>query len=171
MLATGLVTAATIVGIGGVQLVSADSAPTSTNGSEQSLVDKIASKFHLDKSKVQAVFDEDRQAHHAEMEQKRADALAQAVKDGKLTQAQADHITAVWNEVDAIMKKSDDSKSSAADRQAVKDKLDALQQWAKDQSIDLGSIVGMHAHDMGMRHGGHGPDRDGDGASGTSSSN
>jgi hypothetical protein len=158
---TGVVAATAIAGVGGASLVSADPGSTSTNP-QQSLIDKLASKFNLDKSEVKAVFDEEHQARVAEMKQNRANALKQAVTDGKLTQAQADHITSAWKEIDSLMdsQRSSGTKPSDNDRQAVKDKMDALKTWLDDQNIDLKDIDGLRGTDMGHGFGHHGPRSD-----------
>jgi hypothetical protein len=79
------------------------------------IVSKIAKKFNLQEKDVQAVFDEHRTEMQAKMQGKRtekqednqqkfADALKKAVADGKLTQAQADLVTAKRVELVAKMK-------------------------------------------------------------------
>jgi predicted phage-related endonuclease len=163
MVTTGVVAATALAGVGGASLVSAATSSSSTNP-EQSLVDKIASKFNLDKSKVQAVFDEEHQAREAEMKQNRADALAQAVKDDKLTQAQADHITAVWKEIDDLRGDTKPSDMSDAVRQKIKDKMDALRDWLDDQNIDLKDIDGLRGPGMGGHGRGFGGPRSDDSA-------
>jgi plasmid replication initiation protein len=131
------------------------------------LADKIATTFHLDKSKVQSVIDEDRQTHHAEREAKQAAALQQAVTDGKLTQAQADHITTVWKEIKDLRGTTKPQDMSTATRDQIKQKMDDLQTWLKDQNIDLRSF-GVRGHGHGF--GGHKMDADDTSSSSTSSS-
>lgn len=58
------------------------------------LVEAIAEKFDLKVADVQAVFDEQRQEMEASLADHEAEALSQAVADGKVTQAQADAMTA-----------------------------------------------------------------------------
>lgn len=139
-------------GLGAVSAVSAATTDSSTG--QSSIVDKIASKFGLDKEKVQAVFDEEHEARHAEMEAKRTEALKQAVTEGDLSQAQADHITTVWKEIETL--KGDTAPRDVSDetRDAMKEKMDALRTWADEQGIDLKEIIGFGApHNA---HGGHG---------------
>lgn len=105
-----------------------------TNG----LVQAIATKFNLSQADVQKVFDEQRSKEQAEMqakqEQRFADRLAQAVKDGKLTQAQADLVTAKHAEVLAFMK-SMEGKTPDERQAAMKSQAESLKQWATDNKI------------------------------------
>jgi hypothetical protein len=157
-----------LAGLSGAGIASAATGTTST-GSD-TLVDKIASTFHLDKSKVQAVVDADRQSHIADMEAKRATALKQAVTDGKITQAQADHITAAWKEIDDLRGTTKPESMSTTTRDQIKQKMDDLRTWLKDQNIDLRSIAGLGGHGRGHGHGFGGPDMDNDSQSSSSSS-
>ncbi|MGB4759356.1 MAG: hypothetical protein WBP26_04865 [Candidatus Saccharimonadales bacterium] len=149
-----LVISAAVLGLGltGLGTVGAVSAASNTSSTgESSLVEKIANKFGLDKSKVQAVFDEDRDEHRAEMKEKRLEELKQAVTDGKLTQAQADHITSVQNEIETLMGDGSPKDMSTETRDAIKQKMDDLKTWAEEQNLDLKEIGGL-----GGPRGGHG---------------
>jgi hypothetical protein len=160
-----------IAGVSGASIASAAASTSSSPSGNDSLVDKIASTFHLDKSKVQAVVDEDRQSHRAEMEAKGKAALKQAVTDGKLTQAQADHITAVWKEVDDLRGTTKPEDMSSATRDQIKQKIDDLHQWLKDQNIDVHSIIGLDGPGRGHGFGRHGMDDKTPSPSSSSSSN
>lgn len=149
MLATVGVT--TLAGVG---LVNAQSSQTSGSG----LVDKIAQKFNLNKDDVQKVFDEDRASHEAEMQQKMDERLTKAVKDGKLTQAQADAIKSKLSEMKSFMDSLKD-KTEDERHEAMKTKMDELKQWATDNNIPKGYMPMGH----GMR-GGPGPRGEGRGA-------
>jgi len=164
--------------IGGVVL--ADSTVTKTNPMS-GLVAVIAQKFNLNVSDVQAVFDEqktkmgaERETNkadmQAEMQQKFADELKQAVTDGKLTQAQADLILAKKAELDAqkpsinvapkdrtqTSKTKEEMESEMKTRQAeMKAKQDALKQWATDNGIPEEYLRLLGGECMGG-HGGHG---------------
>lgn len=137
--------AATVGGLG------VASAATSTTG-QQSLVDKIASKFNLNKTDVQKVFDENHAARDAAREQKMKDRLDLAVKDGKLTQDQETKLIAKLKEVQA------DRKEFKSDTQAARDarkaKMGEFKQWLKDNNIpdEYGMPMGGPGH-----HGGNEP--------------
>ena len=133
MLASGLVGVATVG-------VLASGGFAYANTSQSSLADNIATKFKLNKTEVQKVIDQNHEQH-------RADRLAQLVKDGKLTQAQADKLkakeTEIHTKMEAARNETDPVKRKAA-RDAIKAEMD---QWAKDNGIDLSTIRpgrGMH---------------------------
>jgi hypothetical protein len=116
------------IAVGGV--VFADTTANNTNPMN-GIVTAIAQKFNLSVSDVQSVFEEqkskmeaereqNREKMQAEMQQKFTTELAQAVTDGKLTQAQADLITAKRAELVAQRPNVDQ---------------DALKQWASDNGI------------------------------------
>lgn len=123
-------------------VVSAQSQTSST-----SLVDKIAQKFNLKKSDVQAVFDQDRQEHEAQHQQQLKTRLDQAVKDGKLTQDQEDKLIAKLKELDSNRDSLKD-KTPEERHAAMKSKMDEFKQWLKDNNIseDLVHPAGMRGH-------------------------
>lgn len=88
-----------------------------------SLIQTIAQKFNLNQSDVQQVFDDQKTQMEAEHQQREADRLSQAVTDGKLTQDQADKISAKEKELEA--------NRHAAIQQQITD----LKQWATDNGI------------------------------------
>lgn len=150
------------VGLAGVVGVGMASAADSTSG-QTSIVDKLATKFNLKKEDVQAVFDENHKEHMAQMQQKQADRLAQAVKNGKLTQEQADHIAAAKKEIQTLMGDSKPGRLDDSKHQAIKDKMDALRKWAQDNKVDM-RYVGPGGFGRGHHGGGHGMMMHGDGA-------
>lgn len=115
-------------------------AATGTNSNSQtSIVDRLVSKFGLNKADVQKVFDEDRATHQAERQAAVNDKLAQLVKDGKLTQDQADKLTAKAKEL-ADAREANRGKfkdMTDAERKAAIDKeRDAIKTWLNDNKID-----------------------------------
>jgi len=165
MLFTGA--AVTVMGLaaGGAALVSADSSSTSTDG-KTSLVDKIASTFGLDKTKVQAVFDQNRQEHEAAQTTKVTADLDKLVSSGKITSAQEKLILDKRTELQTQREANRDSMQSKTDaeRKAAREaERTSLEQWAKDNGIStdyLRYVVGG-PHGMGM----HGPDASADDSS------
>lgn len=145
------VAAAAVGSVGGAGIASA---ATNSSASDSSIVDKIASKFNLKKADVQAVFDENHKAREAEREANQKQRLADAVTDGKLTQAQADHITSVFNEIKTLRGDTAPMDLSDSVRQQIKDKLDTLRDWAKTNNIDMKYVMGGHGgmRGMGPRH-------------------
>ena len=120
---------------------------TSVNASDfkspmGNLVNALAQKFNLNVSDVQAVFDEQKAQMETEKEQKKyqgfADRLSQAVTDGKLTQEQADLITAKKAEIDAqreTQKTNMESMTQEERQTAIKEQMNYLKQWATDNNI------------------------------------
>lgn len=137
------------IGIGSLataNIVGAESGTTSTDNPQSSLIEKIASTFNIDKSKLQTLFDEDREARQAEREAEQAERLQTLVDDGTITSAQKT----------AIEKKIAEMKSEReANRDAMKDLTDeerktkmdeeraALEAWAKEQGLDLSKLRGV----------------------------
>lgn len=124
-----------VVGMG-VASAATTGGTTDSNSSDgmSSLVDKLATKFNLNKSDVQAVFDEDRSAHDTEMQQKMEERLDQAVTDGKITSAQKTLILNKQKEMktfmDSLKDKTDDERDAA-----MKTKMAELKTWASDNNI------------------------------------
>lgn len=162
-------TAATIglAGLGAGVAHAATTDNTTKNDPMSSLVDKIATKFNLNKTEVQQVFDQQKTEMQAQREtQVKAD-VAKLVTDGKITQAQADLINAKRAELE---KQRDADKASFesmsdADRKTAMDKKKAeLEAWAKQNNIDSQYL--RYVMGGGRGHGGPGGprgDRDGDG--------
>lgn len=102
------------------------------------LVTAISTKFNLDPTEVQQVFETERAAiraeHEANFEESFDGRLAEAVGAGKLTQAQSDAIDAKQDEMKAF-------RSSLADmtpeerEAAMKEHMAELKEWAKENDI------------------------------------
>lgn len=121
------------------------------------LVDAVASKFNLNKSDVQQVFDTQKAKMEADREQTIKDKVAQLVTDGKITQAQADAINAKRAELQKEREANKESfKSMTADqRKATMDKQKTdLETWAKQNNIDAQYL--RYVMGGGHGHGGHG---------------
>lgn len=141
--------------------ISRAASQTGQNNPVSNLVSAIATKFNLNQTDVQQVFDQQKQQMHAQLEQKFTDHLAQDVKDGKLTQVQADKISAKMKELQT-QRETDKTSLQAktqTERQAYfKQQADSLKQWATENNIPAGYIpfggpgMGM----MGRGHGGRG---------------
>lgn len=147
--------AAAVIGVG---VVGAANSTATGN----TLADKMAAAFHLNKADVQKVIDQDRSDHRAQMEKDHKAKLDQAVKDGKITQAQEDQLIAKQTELRNFRESLKD-KTEAERRAAMKDKLDEFRQWLTDNKIPVG-LVGPRGHGgmggPGMHHMGMQPDGD-----------
>jgi Skp family chaperone for outer membrane proteins len=156
----GAVTAISAAGLTGVTIANAANTTGSTNPMS-SLVDAIASKFNLSKTDVQAVFDEQHTKMQADRETEVKAEVAQLVKDGKLTQAQADALntkrTELQKERDAS-RATDQNLTDAQRKAKMDERRTALDAWLKDKGIDAQYRYLL----MGGRgHGPGGPDGDG----------
>lgn len=144
MIVSGAVVAA---GLSGIVGLTAAHAATVVPG-QQSLVDKIASTFHLNKSDVQKVFDDEHAQREAARQQKFEDRVNQAVKDGKLTQDLADQLIAKVKDLQTYRDSLKD-KTPQERRDLMKVKTDDLKAWMKQNNItiELGGR-GMMMHGM-----------------------
>jgi phosphate-selective porin len=132
MIVSGAVVAAGLSGLVGFTAVHA---ATPTDG-QQSLVDKIASTFNLNKNDVQKVFDEERQQHEADRQGKFETRVKQAVKDGKLTQDLADQLIAKVKELQTYRDSLKD-KTPQERHDLMKVKMDDLKTWMKQNSVTM----------------------------------
>lgn len=133
---SGAAIATATAGITASALAATNTTPTN-NGPQSSLVQKIADTFHLNKADVQKVFDDNRQQHQQDRQQKIKDRLDQAVKDGKITQ---DQETKLLDELQTLQNQI--KNENTADRRANRQQLRTqLEQWAKDNGIDLSQIM------------------------------
>ncbi|USN96982.1 MAG: hypothetical protein H6797_02210 [Candidatus Nomurabacteria bacterium] len=131
-----------------------------SGGPASSLVGKIASTFHLDKSKVRQVFDQQRSENEAKHEQRAGDRLQKLVDDGVITSAQKSAIESKLAEL-KTERQSDRGTFrdlTPAQRKAKMDqKRSELETWAKQQGLDLSKLMGIFGGPEGHgRHGGHG---------------
>jgi hypothetical protein len=149
-LLVGATVATVALGGGGIALAATDT----SNSGGNTLTDKIAARFNLDKKEVQAVVNEHREERHEQREQEHKESLAEAVKAGTLTQAQADHITKVHEEIEAL--KGDKTHRELSDevRDQIRDKHTELRDWAEEQGIELHEVMGGgEMHGRGMHFG------------------
>lgn len=161
LITAGIATAVGVTSLAGFGVANAATDTSNSTGPMSSLVDAIATKFNLNESEVQSVFDEQRTQMKAEREAEIKEKVAQLVTDGKITQAQADKINAKRAELKAEREANKDS-SDTKTREAMKSEMEAkrteLKTWAEENDIDeqyLRYVIGGHG-----RHGGPGILRD-----------
>lgn len=124
-----------------------------------SIVQKLAQKFGLKESDIQSVFDEARNERRSQMLTKFEDRLNKAVKDGKLIEVQKQAILSKHKELqDLKLSNLQNWKNMTPDQRRAemqKQKQD-LQDWAKQNGIDLSYLFGGFGRGMkGMRGGWH----------------
>jgi hypothetical protein len=124
----------------------------SANESGDNLVAKIASKFNLNQTEVQAVFDEFHTEERANMETKRSDDLQAKVDAGTITAEQKTLIENKLKEMDAEREANKDQSLTREEMQAkMQTSREALKTWATENGIDESLIM-----PMGVRGGGRG---------------
>lgn len=153
---------ATIVGAVGTgtiatgAIASAESGTTASTDPMSSLVDKIASTFNLDKTKVQEVFDEQRSEMETTREAERETKLQALVDNGTIT---AEQKTAIEAKLEAMKTERESNKDDFRNmtdeerKTAMDKKKTELEAWAKEQGIDLAKLKGI----FGGPGGGHRP--------------
>jgi chromosome segregation ATPase len=158
LIVAGILGTVGVTALTGVGIASAESGTSNTADPMSSLVQKIASKFNLNKDDVQKLFDEDRTAHQAEREQHIATRLQGFVDDGTITAAQK---TAIENKLKELKAERESDKETLKDltdtqRKAKMDeKKTELESWAKEQGLDLSKLKGIFGGPGG--HGGPRP--------------
>lgn len=105
-----------------------------------SIIQKLAERFGLKESDVQAVFDEVRQERQSQMQARFEERLNQAVKDGKITESQKQVILAKHKEL--VEKRSQNKKdwqsmTPEQRRQVMQEQREELKSWASQNGIDL----------------------------------
>lgn len=125
------------LGMGGFGISSTFAAEPSQQDMMSRLVEAIAERFQVRASDVQAVFDEQRQQIEAQFAQHGEEKLAQAVEDGKLTQEQADVISAKHLEMKASME-GFISMTPEERQTAMKAHREEMKQWAEAEGIPTG---------------------------------
>ena len=111
-----------LVGLGGAGASALSGGSTSSD----SLVDRLVEKFDLNKTEVQAVFDEEREARNAERQAEMSERLQDAVDDGDITAEQKTLIEKKLKELQA-----------AREKQRTE-----LEKWAEDNDIDAKYMMG-----------------------------
>lgn len=138
LIVASIVASVSAASIAGVGIANAATTTSSANGPMAGLVDAIASKFNLQKADVQAVVDAQKTKMEAEREANVQAAVTQLVKDGTLTQAQADKINAKRAELQKQREtdRATNQSLSEADRKTKQEKERTdLETWAKDNGI------------------------------------
>ena len=143
--------AASIVGtvgagiLGTGAMVSAASNTTS-HDPMSSLVNKLSSTFHLDKTKVQEVFDQQRSDMGAKHEQRVVSRLDSLVSAGTITSAQKSAIQTKLGELKNERESNKDTMKNLSEterKSAMDSKRAELEMWASEQGIDLSKLDGV----------------------------
>ncbi len=141
----------TVVGgmVFGTGYVSAQSA----DDHNTTLIQKLVQRFGLKTEDVQAVFNEQRQEHQANMQAKAEERLTQAVTDGKLTESQKQLILAKQKELQAARETEMENFKNMTEEQRktqMEAKRQELKAWAEQNNIDLRYVMGMGGRGRGV---------------------
>ena len=124
LLLAGVITTVAAGSLLSGSVASADSA------SGDSLIDKIATKFSINRDEVEAVFEEEQTERQAERAADFSENLQERVDSGDITAEQKTLIEAKFAEI-----------------QATRDtERDSLEQWAEDNGIDMKYVMGGRGH-------------------------
>lgn len=143
------------IGVAGIAGLGVASAATNPSGSSDSLIDKLATKFNLNKSDVEAVFEEEKTEREAEHQQMIEERLTELVADGKLTEDQKSKILAKQAELKAQLEEEHEAlkdKTKEERRAVIEQKREELKAWAEENNIPteyLRFIGGFHGPGMG----------------------
>jgi hypothetical protein len=135
--------AVAVVGAGlyGTSQASADNNASTSGDPRAALIQKLADTFHLDKAKVQEVFDQDRAQHEQAHEANYEARLSRAVANGQLTDGQKDAILAEHKQLKAKLDAARDKTGS--DRRAAMDSVrQAAESWAQQNNLDVKWLIG-----------------------------
>lgn len=152
------ITAVTILGAGvlGSSSVFAQTT-TNTQNPMSSLVQKIATKFNLNQSDVQAVFDEVHAKRDAQRKAQVESQLTQWVTEGKITEAQKQLILQKRQELQAEREANRTTMQNLTteQRQAQKEAQRAeLEAWAEQNGIDMQYVTSVLGKGKGFgKHG------------------
>lgn len=152
LLVAGVASTIALGTISGAGVVSAATNTDASTDHMSGLVDKLASKFNLDKNEVKAVFEQDRSERQAERQKQVEERLSQAVTDGKITSEQKAAILAKQAELKEFHESIKD-KTRAEKRELMKTKMAELKTWADENDIPTEYLrPGMgHGHGHGER--------------------
>ncbi len=138
LLATGVISTLAFASMVGISAVNA--AESAGANGPTALIEKIATRFNLNKDEVKAVFDEEHTAREAEKQKSQEQRLSQLVTDGKITADQKNKILAKTSELQAKHEAEKDAlkDKTEAERRAIMEANRAeLEKWAADNGISL----------------------------------
>ncbi len=147
--------------VGATTLIGVSSATAATDTTKNTIVDRLVSKFNLNKAEVQKVFDEERAAHQAEHQAKVSERLQKLVDDKTIT---SDQKTAIESKLKELQSKREANREAFKDlsedqREAkMNEERTALESWAKEQGLDLTKLRGIFGPGGHGRHMGPPPE-------------
>ncbi len=125
-----------VLGIIMLGLLSVSYASAQDKSNYPPIVQKLAQKFNLNEADVQAVFDEEKEEHFADMQARWNERLDDLVNDGKITKGQKDAVLEKHEEMHNSMLELKDL-SPEERKSKMKEIHDEFEKWAEEQGIDL----------------------------------
>lgn len=147
-----------VASVGGATLLGGSLVHAQSIESGNTIVDKIATKFNLNRDEVKAVFDEAHSERKVEMKSRISDHLQSKVDDGTLTVDQKNALEAKLEELETKREALKDQGFSHREmHEQMKADRDDLESWAKEQGIDIQALLpmghkGRGGHGFGLRH-------------------
>lgn len=128
------------------------SAQTPTSSPRQSFIERLAQKLGIGEEKVQQAFDDIMEERQSQVETRFEMMLNQAVKDGKLTEAQKKSILERRTQMKE-QAKGWANLTPQSRRDGMKNQREDLKSWATQNGIDIkylfGGMRGHHGMMMG----------------------
>ncbi|KKQ42035.1 MAG: hypothetical protein US60_C0025G0005 [Microgenomates group bacterium GW2011_GWC1_37_8] len=149
-----LIPTTAMLGLIFIGLLSVSYVSAQDSGNYPSIVAKIAEKFNLNEADVQAVFDEEREAHYADMQARWSERLDDLVNDGKITAEQKQAILDKHEEMQNKMEELRDLEPKAR-REKMQTMHEEFKAWAEGEGIDLpliGPVGSGHGHGFKALH-------------------
>jgi len=151
LVTAGIISAIGLTGAAGVSTASAMTG--AQKGNRDQTTTQLAERFKLDENEVKSFFEEQQAGRQADREKQQAERLASAVKDGTLTQEQADLITKKTAENRAEHEADRNSDATREERQAERTEHQAeMKAWAAENGIP-DSFMGQGPANGGQGHG------------------
>jgi hypothetical protein len=120
------------------------------------IIDKLVQRFGLNVDEVKAVFDTERTERQVENKTRFEEHLAQAVTDGKLTEAQKQLVLQKHEEMQSQRQAEIDSMRDLTPeqrREKMKERQAEMKAWAEQNNIDVDLIMGGKGMRGGFRMG------------------
>lgn len=139
-----IISVATIGAFSLISVYGISNASADTSFGRDGVIDRLVSRFNLNKNDVEKVFEENQAARQAERKTEIEEKLNQAVSEGKLTN---DQKNALIQKMDEMRARRDDLRNLSREerRQKMTEHRTEMQKWASDNGIDftqLGLFLG-----------------------------
>lgn len=124
-----------LIGLVGVQSVSAQE----NQRGYESIVEKLSTKFNIDQTEVQAVFEEQHREREQYMQQRGEEKINTAVENGTITEAQKNELLALREKLHNEME--DFSNMTQEERRVKMDEHRAtIEAWAESNNVDMADL-------------------------------